>query len=140
MSNPGAIPPAAAVLSWARDLYARAVDQKDARGFAQAFTADASLRFGNSAPISGRAEIETAIAGFFNTFATLRHEEKAAHLAGETLILEAVVTYRRHDGGIVSVPAVTIFHLVGAAADKPQHPLADECRIYVDLTPLYAPA
>jgi uncharacterized protein (TIGR02246 family) len=132
------VPPVEAVLSWARRLYKDAVDRKDAHGFAQAFTDDATLRFGNADAIQGRDAIEAAIAQFFETFATLRHEEKGARLAGDTLILEAVVTYQRHDGREVSVPAVTIFHLAGAASDEPERPLADECRIYVDLAPLYA--
>jgi ketosteroid isomerase-like protein len=137
---PGAIPPSEAVMSWARALYAESVDNKDARGFAAAFTETASLRFGNADPISGRDAIEAAIAHFFETFQTLRHEDRGTRLAGDTLIIEAVVTYKRHDEREVTVPAVTIFHLAGAAPNDPTRPLADECRIYVDLTPLYAPA
>ena len=138
MEHSGAIPPTDAVLAWARALYAESVDKKDARGFAAAFTETASLRFGNADPIFGREAIEAAIAQFFDTFATLRHEERGTRLAGDTLIIEAVVTYQRHDGREVSIPAVTIFHLAGSAPGEPERPLADECRIYVDLTPLYA--
>jgi len=52
------------------------------------------------------------------------------------VVLEAVVTYIRHDGKEVTVPAVTIFHLIPINASST--PLADECRIYVDLAPLFA--
>ena len=136
----GVIPSNDAVISWARALYAESVDKKDARGFAAAFTETASLRFGNADPIGGRDAIEAAIAHFFTTFETLRHEDKGTRLAGDTLIIEALVTYRRHDGREVSVPAVTIFHLAGATPGDPTRPVVDDCRIYVDLTPLYAPA
>jgi hypothetical protein len=136
----GALPPSEAVMAWARVLYADSVDKKDARGFAAAFTETASLRFGNADPIVGRDAIESAIAYFFTTFETLRHEDRGTRLAGDTLIIEAVVTYKRHDGREVSIPAVTIFHLAGTTRDEPSKPLADNCRIYVDLTPLYAPA
>jgi ketosteroid isomerase-like protein len=136
----GTIPPKEAVLSWARALYADSVDKKDAAGFAAAFTETASLQFGNADPIVGRDAIEAAIAQFFEGFQTLRHEDRGTRLAGDTLIIEARVTYKRHDGREVSIPAVTIFHLAGAAAGEPAKPLADECRIYVDLAPLYAPA
>ena len=127
-------------MRWARDLYADAVDHKDAAGFAAAFTPDAWLRFGNGEPVAGRGAIEAAIAGFFSGFAALRHTARGAWLAGDTLFLEADVTYTRHDARVVTVSAVTIFRLAGHAPDDPERPVADQCRIYVDLTPLYAPA
>ncbi len=136
---PAAAPPPDAVLRWARDLYADAVDRKDAAGFAAAFTPDGWLRFGNADPVVGRGAIEAAIAGFFGGFAALRHESRGAWLAGDTLVLEADVTYTRHDGRVVTVSAVTIFRIAGARPDDPSRPVADQCRIYVDLAPLYAP-
>lgn len=126
------------VFGWASELYAQCVDRKDAGGFAAAFVEDGSLRFGNNPAIHGRAAIEAAIAEFFRSFVALRHEARGAFLTDDTLILEAVVTYTRHDGQEVTIPAVTIFHLAGAQPNDPQRPLADDCRIYVDLTPLYA--
>ncbi|MGI8510245.1 MAG: nuclear transport factor 2 family protein [Gemmatimonadaceae bacterium] len=126
------------VLPWAQNLYAESVDNKDAAGFAAAFTSDAWLQFANAPRIVGRDAIEAAIAQFFASFRDLRHESKGTWLQGDTLILEAVVTYTRHDGQRVSVPAVTILRLASGAASN--SPLADQCRIYVDLTPLYAVA
>ena len=128
-----------AVLRWAHDLYANAVDHSDARGFAAAFTPDAWLRFGNNEPTIGRDAIETAIAGFFTAFVSLSHESRGAYLDADTLVLEAQVTYLRHDGRKVSVPAVTIFRLVSASGAITLPPLADQCRIFVDLAPLFAP-
>ena len=125
------------ILTWARDLYAEAVDRKDAAGFAAAFTPDAWLRFGNADPLVGREAIREAIAHFFTAFAELRHESRGTFLDGDTLVREAVVTYTRHDRRQVSIPAVTIFRL--AATDASGRPLADQCRIYVDLAPLFAP-
>jgi hypothetical protein len=127
------------VIAWANDLYARSVDNKDAAGFAAAFTPDGWLRFGNAPPITGREAIEAAIAGFFTGFAALRHESTGTYLVGDTLILEAVVTYTRHDRREVSVQAVTIFRIASTAQSDALHPAADQCRIYVDLAPLYAP-
>ena len=128
------------VFHWASALYAESVDHKDAVGFAAAFVEDGTLRFGNNPALQGRPAIEAAIAGFFASFVSLRHEARGAFLTNDTLILEAIVTYTRHDGQTVTVPAVTIFHLAGAQPNDPDRPLADDCRIYVDLTPLYAPA
>ena len=135
----GALPPRDAVLRWARDLYEHAVDRKDAAGFAAAFTEDASLRFGNAPSSVGRGAIETAIAGFFTAFVSLRPQGRPPLLVDDTLVLEAEVTYTRHDAAVVTVPAVTIFHLAGSAPGEPDRPIADDCRIYVDLTPLFAP-
>ncbi len=126
------------VLPWAQNLYAESVDRKDAAGFAAAFTPDAWMQFANAPRIVGRQAIEVAIAQFFASFRDLRHESRGTWLQGDTLILEVVVTYTRHDGQRVSVPAVTILRLASGAAWN--SPLADECRIYVDLTPLYAAA
>jgi ketosteroid isomerase-like protein len=134
------LPTSEVVLSWARDLYFEHVDRKDARAFAAAFLDDATLRFANAPVIRGRASIETAIAEFFTTFIDLRHEPRNSWLVGDTLILEATVTYTRHDRRQVTIPAVTIFHLAGALPGEPSRPVADDCRIYVDLTPLYASA
>jgi ketosteroid isomerase-like protein len=138
--EPDDLPTPDAVLRWARDLYAEAVDRRDAGGFAAAFTPDAWLRFGNGEPVVGRPAIEAAIAAFFDGFAALQHAPRGAWLAGDTLILEADVTYTRHDARVVTVSAVTIFRLAGRAPGDRERPVADQCRIYVDLAPLYAPA
>ena len=137
MPKAAALPSRTTILQWARDLYDNAVDRKDARGFAAAFTEDGWLRFGNNPPLEGREAIEAAIAQFFTAMVALKHTPKGAFIDGETLILEAEVTYTRHDQQKVTVPAVTIYHIAGTSdAGKP---VADECRIYVDLTPLFAP-
>ncbi|MEO6870803.1 MAG: nuclear transport factor 2 family protein [Chthoniobacterales bacterium] len=117
--------------SWARALYGDSVDQKDAVGFAAAFAEDGTLRFGNQPAIVGRPKIEEAITQFFLAMVSLRHEFIAISCDGDTLFLEALVTYHRHDDKIVSVPAMTVFEM-------DDNFLARNCRIYVDLTPLFA--
>ena len=126
------------VMRWADDLYANSVDRKDAAGFARAFTPDGWVQFGNWPRTTGRDAITAAIAEFFDGFQSLSHRSVGQWLDGRTLVLEAEVTYLRHDGRTVTVPACTIFRLAAerAADGMPQ---AKECRIYVDLTPLYAP-
>lgn len=59
--------------------------------------------------------------------------------ADDALVLGAEVTYTRHDAAVVTVPAVAIFHLAGWAPGEPDRPVADQCRINVDLAPLFAP-
>lgn len=126
------------IVEWARELYSEGVDHKDAAAFAAVFAPDASLRFGNSPPVVGREAIENAIAHFFTAFVALSHESVGTWIDGDTVVLEAVVTYTRHDGGVVSVPATTIFILAPTRATDRSRPVVGECRIYVDLTPLFA--
>lgn len=137
MTPTSTAPSRAAILAWARDIYENGVDHKDARKFAAAFTRDATLRFGNNPRLEGRDAIEAAIAQFFTAMISLRHSPKGQFLDGETLFLEAEVTYTRHDQQKVTVPAMTVFHLAGTGEDG--RPVADDCRIYVDLAPLFAP-
>ena len=127
-----------AVMRWAEDLYANAVDKKDAAGFAAAFAPDGWVQFGNWPRTSGREAITAAIAQFFGGFQSLKHKSVGNWLDGRALVLEAEVTYLRHDGGTVTVPACTIFRLASSLSDEGTAQ-AKECRIYVDLTPLYAP-
>jgi ketosteroid isomerase-like protein len=122
-----------AAASWARELYEGRVDHKDAAGFAAVFTDDATLRFGNAAPIVGRAAIEGAIAHFFTAMLSLRHEVRRVSCDGDTIFLEATVTYTRHDGGVVSVLAMTVFEMTDAEGRR----LAQRCQAYVDLAPLF---
>jgi hypothetical protein len=126
-----------AVMRWADDLYRDAVDHKDAAGFAAAFAADGWVQFGNWPRTTGREAITAAIAQFFAGFQSLSHKSVGRWLDRGTLVLEAEVTYVRHDGGTVTVPAATIFRL-SAEPSADGMPQATECRIYVDLTPLYA--
>jgi limonene-1,2-epoxide hydrolase len=116
---------------WARRLYGESVDKKDAAGFAAAFAEEGTLRFGNEAPIIGRAKIEEAITQFFLAMVSLRHDFTRISRDGDTVFLEAFVTYRRHDEKTVTVPAMTVFELNDSF-------MAESCRIYVDLTPLFA--
>jgi hypothetical protein len=125
------------VMRWAKDLYANAVDRKDAAGFAAAFAPDGWVQFGNFPRTTGRAAITAVIAQFFEGFQSLAHKEVGSWLDGRTLVLEAEVTYLRHDGRSVTVPAATIFRLAAEPSAEGM-PQANECRIYVDLAPLYA--
>jgi ketosteroid isomerase-like protein len=120
--------------AWARELYTK-VDRKDAAGFAAVFTDDGWLRFGNNDAIVGRATIEAAITQFFTAMISLRHEFVRTTVHEKLLFLEASVTYTRHDRGVVTVPAMTVFQMT----ERGGHRTAERCNIYVDLAPLFAP-
>ena len=135
-TSDAALLPRERAIEWARTLYDGSVDKKDAAGFAAVFADDAWMRFANNEPVIGRKNIEAAIAGFFTMLDTLKHQQTGVWSQGDALILEANVTYRRLDGGMVTVPAVTIMRLTGTAA----RPVVKRCQMFVDLTPLFAPA
>ena len=123
------------MISWADRLYSEGVDNKDAAMFADAFTSEGWLRFGNNPPLIGRDAIREAIAGFFSMFASLEHESAGTTFSDGTLVVEATVTYTLFEGGTVSVPACTIFRFADTSGERP---LAHKCQIYVDLAPLFS--
>jgi hypothetical protein len=127
----------AQVMRWAENLYSNHVDKKDAAGFAAVFSPTGWVRFGNNDKVVGQSAIAAAIGGFFSAFKSLSHSAKGAWLEGDVLFLEAEVAYVRHDDKPVTVPAMTVFKL--ASDDGNSAPVAEECRIFVDLTPLFAP-
>ena len=107
------------------------VDRLDADAFAAYYAEDAVLRFGNAEPVHGRDAIRQTYADFFATLDGLRHDMQHYHHTDDTHLAEALVTYTRQDGSLVTVPAMSVFHT------RPDG-LIDSYRIYVDLAPLYA--
>ena len=128
-------PSLAEVTAWAEKLYSEGVDRRDAKKFAAVFVDGGTCRFGNNPELVGREAIEAAITGFFTVMAGVEHKPAGTHYVDRTLVLEADVTYTLHQGGTVSVPACTIYTM---APTSP--PMAESCRIYVDLAPLFGAA
>lgn len=120
-------------VEWTKEFY-RAVDSTDEAGFADAFTEKGHLTWGNQDMIKGAEGIEEYIGTFFDSIDTLDHTfsgiwlSEGIEAADDILTLEADVTYTRHDGSRVTVPATTIIE-----RDEEK---AKAARIYVDLSPL----
>ncbi len=132
-------PSESVVVPWAKTLYSDGVDHRDASAFADAFTDDAWLQFGNNPPLVGKDTIRGAIEQFFTVMSKVQHESVNTDYHNGTLFLEARVTYTMHDGKtMVTVPACTVF--VMKPSSDGDAPLAEKCRIYVDLTPLFGAA
>jgi ketosteroid isomerase-like protein len=108
----------------------RDIDSMDAKAFASHLSENCVLRYANNDEVVGREAIEEAIAGFFTTIKALRHDLREEWSAGDATILQFDCTYTRHDGGQVTVPAVSILRR-GAEA-------IDDYRVFVDLAPVYA--
>jgi limonene-1,2-epoxide hydrolase len=116
---------------WLPALFA-SIDAQDVPRFLSFLTADARFRFGNLPAAVGHADIGAAVTAFFGSIAALRHELLRVWTAPAQVITEGVVHYTRLDGGRVSLPFVTVFGMSGER-------IADYL-IYIDPTPLYAPA
>jgi ketosteroid isomerase-like protein len=105
------------------------IDSMDPDRFAAHLADDVVFRFGNAAPVRGRAAVRETWAGFCETVAGVRHDLRAQWDTGDAVIAEADVTYTRNDDRLVTVPVVTIYR--GGA-------LIDDYRVFIDLAPLFA--
>lgn len=106
-----------------------AVDRQDAAAFAAAFAPDGVFVFGNAEPVTGRAAIAAAVSAFFDSVRGLQHEIVDVWQAGDTVVTRLMVTYARHDGTDVTLPAATIW--------RGRHGAIGDYRIYADLGPLF---
>ena len=116
---------------WTTDLY-KAIDAKDTRRFLSFLTETAQFRFGNYPPATGHAAIGAAVDGFFASIRSSRHDILNNWDLPGHLVSQGTVTYTRLDGGKVSVPFVNVFTMRGKRVQ--------DYLIYIDNTPLYAPA
>ena len=71
-----------------------------------------------------------AILEFFETIGTMSHAFTAQLRIDDTLVIEEMVTFTRHDGATVMIPAATVCELTEGKADRMQ--------TYVDISPLFA--
>jgi ketosteroid isomerase-like protein len=113
--------------AWWEHIFA-VVDAGDAAGFVKLLTVDARFRFGNAPQVIGSDAIRAAVAGFFSAIASSRHQVHGTWAGGATAVCEGEVTYRRHDGLVLSFPFVNVFELRGE--------LIAAYRIYIDLSSL----
>lgn len=123
-------PPATAP-AWVPALFA-SIDAQDLPRFLSFLATDASFKFGNLPAAIGHADIGAAVTAFFGSIAALRHELLHVWTSDAHVIVQGVVHYTRLDGGKVSLPFVTVFRM---SSDR-----IDDYLIYIDPTPLYAPA
>ena len=106
------------------------IDAFDPDKFVAHLTPDAKFRFANLDPVTGRAEVKEAVAGFFSTINGLTHHILNVYESGETVIAQIDVEYRRKDGKSVTVPNADILVFDGD--------LVRDWQIYIDVTPVYA--
>jgi hypothetical protein len=106
------------------------IDSFDPDRFVANLTPDARFRFANADPVTGRAAIREAVAGFFTSIDGLTHHIRNVYEVGDTTITQIDVEYRRKDGKTVTVPNADILVYEGD--------LVRDWQIYIDLTPVFA--
>lgn len=95
---------------WVDALFA-AVDRMDHVAFADLLAPDALFRYGNSAPVHGRAAIKDIVADFFSALQGLNDRIEDRWILPDTVIVTGTVTYTRHDGSTLQVPFANILRL-----------------------------
>lgn len=107
----------------------KAIDKKDAAGFASFLAEGASFKFANAPAVVGRENIQKDVANFFSSIKGLRHKALKVYEAGDFLICEGEVTYIKHDGAELTIPFADILKIKAG--------LISDYRIYMDPSPLY---
>ena len=106
------------------------IDAFDPDKFVAHLTPDAKFRFANADPVTGRAAVREAVAGFFSTIDGLTHHILNVWDSGDTTIVQIDVEYRRKDGKTVTMPNADILVFDGD--------LVRDWQIYIDVAPVYA--
>ncbi len=114
---------------WVDDMYT-AVDARDVERFMARLDPEAWIRFGNADPVIGHDAIRAAFSEYFDSVAALSHALTGRWHQDDAILLEADVSYTRHDGSKLTLPAVTIYRVAGDTAHR--------CQIFMDVAPLYA--
>jgi ketosteroid isomerase-like protein len=107
------------------------IDAFDPDKFVAHLTPDARFRFGNADPVTGRAAVKAAVAGFFSTIDGLTHHILNSWDSGATTIVQIDVEYQRKDGKTVTTPNADILVFDGD--------LVRDWQIYIDVAPVFAP-
>jgi ketosteroid isomerase-like protein len=105
------------------------IDAFDPDKFVARLTPDAKFRFANADPVTGRAAVREAVAGFFSAIDGLTHHILNVYESGDTVIAQIDVEYLRKDGKSVTVPNADILVFDGD--------LVRDWQIYVDVTPVF---
>lgn len=107
------------------------IDGMDTAESVKLFAESATVTFGNGQPMVGRDAIKAGTAVFYSSIAGLRHRILNEWTVGQDTIAEAAVTYTRHDGRQVTIPAATMWRVRDDG-------LITNYRVFIDLAPVYA--
>lgn len=95
-------------------------------------TDDVTFTVANQPTVAGKEGVRAAIGGFWRAIAGLKHHIHHVFNGHDRMVFESVVTYTRHDKNQVDVPCVTVIQVTNGRVN--------DWRIYLDATPVFAPA
>ena len=94
---------------------------------------DVTVQFANNPVAKGPDQVRDAIGHFWEMIGGLEHHIVNIWDTGDgTVVVEANIDYTRKDGRVVVTPCVTLLH-------RPEGAGIDAVRIFVDVTPVFAP-
>lgn len=108
-----------------------AIDTMNAGTFVEFLTEDATFRFGNGEPVTGREAIRAYVDGFFGAIISICHDPLRTHSAGSFLVAEMNCTYADQWGRTLKVPVCNVMQMQGD--------LICEYFIYIDNHDLFVP-
>ena len=115
--------------------YYEAADRGDADRAVTLFADDAEIRFGNAEPGTGAQTIVDEAARLHTVCSAMLHDIANVFVDESDTrgVAELAMTYVRHDGSELRVPAAGVFTF------GPDHKITSY-HVYVDLADLFAPA
>lgn len=117
--------------NWITELFA-CIDKMDTARWITFLSDDVTFKFGNSPEIIGKNTVGEAIDGFFSSIKSLQHKILGTWIHPDTIFCQGEVRYTRHDESQITLPFLNMFGM--------QENLIKDYLIYIDITPLYAPA
>ncbi len=88
------------------------------------------MRFGSAEAMVGHDAIRARLTWIFSSYRRMEHAFLHVWVSGDTVLLEATVTYELLDGRAIPVPALTVIEYCDG--------LIRDLRIFTDPTPLQA--
>jgi hypothetical protein len=114
-----------------KKIFAR-IDTRDPDCLSPYLAPEGIVTFGNQPPLRGVDAVRIGCQGFFSTIAGLSHEIVGLWTSNGATTVKLRVTYTRHDGGVVTIPVVTLIETEDGSD------LIREYSVYFDLAPVFA--
>jgi ketosteroid isomerase-like protein len=108
-----------------------AFDAKDVEKLASLVDEDVRMRLGNAEEAQGKPAFVEAVRAFLSSVASFHHHILDVCHEDDALIAQLEVVYTRHDGREVTLPCCNVFRLRSG--------LIVDYRVYMDISPVYAP-
>jgi hypothetical protein len=114
-------------------IYLQAMDNKDVESYGTYLAGNVEMYFNNHPFGQGKETVLSGLRQYWVSFKTVEHDLLNIYGSNQHYVLEALNHYKRHDGRKVTVKAV-------AFTDLNEDGLVESVRLYMDTSPVFAPA